>query len=376
MTWTLDTSTLSVRGTDDPFTLQYTCASSAELLVLAIFVDGNTTRTGGAPTYNGDPMTDSGQGFVVHTECGVEVWYLINPDTGAEYTISIPNTNTLSCIISAASFIPSAGGCVYDNSNSATGETQDPSLSLTVSATGNLIFGALGSGDRDVPTAGANFTLIHTEDIGNQTWGSEYDLAGSATPVTVDFGTARADDWGLIGISFAEIVGDINIDKSGANGDDIQVTDSVTVDVSDPQVNISDNTEITDSVTVQITTGVNVRDDILLADTGPNGYINKVLSIQPNNLLAYWPLNETSGTNADNAEGTATRDGTYTGVDLNQIAGPDLNLLTEGDHERAKHAALLDPIRWLSAFRQVWRVGEASVDEKTGHLGRRDVHDR
>lgn len=44
---------------------------------------------------------------------------------------------------------------------------------------------------------------------------------------------------------------------------------------------------------------------------GITTYAQKVLSIQPANLIAYWPLNETSGTAADNAEGTAARDGTY-----------------------------------------------------------------
>ena len=56
--------------------------------------------------------------------------------------------------------------------------------------------------------------------------------------------------------------------------------------------------------------------------TKKNGYINKVLGIASGNLIAYWPGNETSGTNADNAEGTAARDGTYSGVTLDAITGP------------------------------------------------------
>jgi hypothetical protein len=36
-----------------------------------------------------------------------------------------------------------------------------------------------------------------------------------------------------------------------------------------------------------------------------------VLGIQSANLIAYWPLNETSGTNAVNMEGTAARDAPY-----------------------------------------------------------------
>ena len=46
-------------------------------------------------------------------------------------------------------------------------------------------------------------------------------------------------------------------------------------------------------------------------------YTDKVLGIQSANLIAYWPLSETSGTTADNAEGTAARDGTYSNVTLN-----------------------------------------------------------
>ena len=40
-------------------------------------------------------------------------------------------------------------------------------------------------------------------------------------------------------------------------------------------------------------------------------YSEKVLATQPANLIGYWPLDETSGTNADNLEGAAARDGTF-----------------------------------------------------------------
>lgn len=52
--------------------------------------------------------------------------------------------------------------------------------------------------------------------------------------------------------------------------------------------------------------------------SGPT-YLDNVLALNP---IAYWPLNETSGTNADNAQGNADRDGTYTGVVLNSVASP------------------------------------------------------
>jgi hypothetical protein len=47
---------------------------------------------------------------------------------------------------------------------------------------------------------------------------------------------------------------------------------------------------------------------VVAGSLGQQSYEEKVLSYSP---IAYWPLNETSGTTADNAEGTAARDGTY-----------------------------------------------------------------
>jgi hypothetical protein len=48
----------------------------------------------------------------------------------------------------------------------------------------------------------------------------------------------------------------------------------------------------------------------------------KILSTERANLIAYWPLKETSGVTADNAEGTAARDGSYSGPTLGQSQSP------------------------------------------------------
>lgn len=51
---------------------------------------------------------------------------------------------------------------------------------------------------------------------------------------------------------------------------------------------------------------------------GLEAYKAKVLSIDSSNLVGYWPLDEATGSTADNAEGTAARDGTYSNVTLGQ----------------------------------------------------------
>lgn len=50
----------------------------------------------------------------------------------------------------------------------------------------------------------------------------------------------------------------------------------------------------------------------------PLAYANRILGTEAASLIAYWPMWEASGTAADNYEGTAARDGAYTGVTLGQ----------------------------------------------------------
>jgi len=45
-------------------------------------------------------------------------------------------------------------------------------------------------------------TIINTRDVGNQTWGDEYDLSAGANQA-VAF-VQNADDWGLIAMEFSE----------------------------------------------------------------------------------------------------------------------------------------------------------------------------
>jgi hypothetical protein len=205
MSWTVDNTSQGTYNNANPDSVQLTIASTAKLLVVTRWTNDNVAPTGGVPTANSTPLTDSGQGFKVHTECGVQVWYLINPPTG-DVTISVPNDNTTFGMVVCSSYIPSGGSCAYVNSASLTGLTQNPSTTYSVGYDNCLLFGALASGDRDVPTAGTNYTIIATYDAGNQTWGTERWLdSGTSGTKTVSFGTARADDWGLIGIAFREI---------------------------------------------------------------------------------------------------------------------------------------------------------------------------
>jgi hypothetical protein len=68
---------------------------------------------------------------------------------------------------------------------------------------------------------------------------------------------------------------------------------------------------------------VNGSTEAASAATGAVGYASyeaQLLARMATGLIAYWPLDELSGTNADNAQGAA-RDGTYSGVALDNADG-------------------------------------------------------
>lgn len=62
-------------------------------------------------------------------------------------------------------------------------------------------------------------------------------------------------------------------------------------------------------------------------------YTEKVLEVEAANLIAYWPMDEAAGAVADNAEGTAARDGAYTGVTLGQSVSPFTCPLFDGSSD-------------------------------------------
>lgn len=236
MAWAHDATTQNTRSVNDPWTLTHTCSTSATLLVCVVSTtNGRGTDTSNPPTYASTAMTGSGEGFVKQTEAGVEVWYRKNPAEGAN-TLSIPNTGAVSIKGWALSFDSAAGSPTVAGTTSNTATSSTISLSLAVTADNCLVIGAVGCGNRDVPSQGTGYNMSGTEDIGNQTWGIEYDLDhGTGSPVTVDFGTSRSDDWGLIGIAFEE--------PSGSTPTNITVTQGV-ITVASHSVTVNDADEI------------------------------------------------------------------------------------------------------------------------------------
>ena len=194
---TFDTK-LRFTGATSPLTQSYTCGSGATLLVLGIVTEGNTARTGGAPTYNGVAMTQVNSTRIA-TETSVEMWYLSNPSTGSAYTISVPNSNTRTLYVIASSYKAATGKTsVLDTSNGDQQTSANPYVCVTTTANGDAIVDILGEGYDDIPTANDSaYTLLYSTDDGNYSDNAQYRLQPAAGMDCPDW-TVASDDWAMI----------------------------------------------------------------------------------------------------------------------------------------------------------------------------------
>ena len=205
MSFTFDTKS-SGAGTENPETVAHTCSSSTKVLVVGIAADNNQARAGSAPSYNSVTMTDSGEGVIdAINKVFIELWYLIDPDTGSSYDVSVPNTGTDQLYIFVASF--EASGTVSKHaSNSFDDNTANPSINVSTTVDNGLMCGLLGH-DKNYPQSyavGANYTEWYFTEWVTEYAACEYDLDwGSSGSIAVNW-TESSDDWAIIGLGFEE----------------------------------------------------------------------------------------------------------------------------------------------------------------------------
>jgi len=101
-------------------------------------------------------------------------------------------------------------------------------------------------------------------------------------------------------------------------------------------------------------------------------YIERILTTEAANLIGYWPMNEPSGSTADNAEGTAARDGTYTDATLAQtgIGDGETSVYFDGSasYNNVQTASLASAFNGDAGTLVVWgKVYDASVWEDSAY---------
>ena len=111
----------------NPSTMSYTVPSNTNILVLQITESDTSysTRSGGAPSWNGIPMIEVDYG----TSYRSETWYLTHPSTGT-LSVSIPNTSLTPLAISLSSY--SSAGAMTNIWYFTSSNTTSTSISMAV----------------------------------------------------------------------------------------------------------------------------------------------------------------------------------------------------------------------------------------------------
>jgi hypothetical protein len=177
-------------------------------MILGFVIDGNTNRTGGSPHYRGQTMTSAGAPLATGGSIAlVEAWYLCGSDfpTSGSAAITIPNTNTRTITAVAATFIPNNNNAlivqaVKDAIGSATGNSTNPTVSLTTTGRGNAIYSFVG-GNIGALTAGQ--TLI-TTGISTDRYGAQYALQPQSGSITMGW-TATTGRWATYAVAMMEV---------------------------------------------------------------------------------------------------------------------------------------------------------------------------
>lgn len=220
MAHTFDTSlripTTSV-NTSNPQSGSYTCGAGATLLVVSLVYAGSTARSGGAPTYNGVALqqADIQRYGSTNPEASVEMWYMLNPPTGAAYTISVPNAGGLNMATMIASFKAQSGYTSFlDVSNGNGAVSTNPSVSVTTTADGDVIVAAVANGAQSWSGTPVG-TNVFTNDNGSWGGGLQYLLQTSQGTQAMSWTFGTSEDWGVVVAAFKEAPGSQNISVDG-----------------------------------------------------------------------------------------------------------------------------------------------------------------
>ena len=201
MAHTYDTKN-RVFSSANPATVEVTPTSGATLLVVGIVTYLNITRTGGAPTFNGDTLTQVGS-VETASESNVEMWYLADPSIGT-FDVSIPNTNGKSMFIVASVYKAQAGHTsTLDVTNQNNAVSANPSVAVTTTEDGDVLVDVMGDGNTNNPSANSDI-LLYSTDNGGMSDNHQYALQANAGAKTMSW-TVASDDWAMIVGAFKEV---------------------------------------------------------------------------------------------------------------------------------------------------------------------------
>jgi hypothetical protein len=195
----------------NPITAAVTIQAGDTVACLMLKGVGGTSRAPGAPTLSNALNTytfiQAGvtQKAVTSPECSAEMYYVLNPLPGS-YTLSIPNTGTITCKITLAIARANPGGrSSFGTASGGNGTTTNPNAGTVNAQIGDIVFSIVASGADTWAPSSQTGTIIANTDDGTDGGGEQYSIrvTNGNTSGSWTFGTS--DDWGGVVAVFREI---------------------------------------------------------------------------------------------------------------------------------------------------------------------------
>lgn len=204
-------STRTSAATSPITTASFTIETNEKVLVLMLKAVGGTNRGGGSPTFGGQTMTqaNSTQKDASSPEASAELWYLLDPPTGAN-TASIPNTGSLTIYYTLATGTASStasGKVALDGANGGNATSTNPTPgAVTVTVAQALGFAIIAGGHVNFSTGTPIASAIATTDDGAHGGGEQYqNVTTGPGSFTLSWTHGTSDDWGAVAAFFREI---------------------------------------------------------------------------------------------------------------------------------------------------------------------------
>ena len=205
MAYTQLGSSITANNTSDPVTNTFNIGSTCKLLVVSVIIEGNSVF-GSDVTCDGVDMTLVGT--VAATEGSSMQWYIQNGDinTGVSKTVSVNNPNNDEMTIIISKFSVGAGkDSAFDTSNSNTGTSTAPSVTISSPSTTSVQVDAMFHGYTSTNLMTNNRTLLYKGAANASLYGAQYYLNGFGISSTLSWSIRISDDWCTIAGSWKEV---------------------------------------------------------------------------------------------------------------------------------------------------------------------------
>lgn len=180
-------------------TFSHTCSGSSRILIVGVVAEGAHTGITGV-TYNGVALTK--QTGVNQGSYSASLWYLVAPATGSNNVVVSVGTNKY-LRAGSISLTGAAQSSPIDGSNTASGVTSTPSVSVTTSVANSWVIDVVESETQTTAVGGGQTSRFHTAS-------GIVDCSGSTEPttsagaVTMSWTMGGADFWASAAMGIKE----------------------------------------------------------------------------------------------------------------------------------------------------------------------------